>query len=124
MHISTSINIMILAVASWVKLRKYGKLMDQSPVYVAALVLNPEHILDYFRIDWEEHPKSISEAEDLSYGLECMKTLHQSPQKPQMSMPRTPVCPAFLIKERGDVQSGCAFWARCEAISVIGSDGF
>jgi hypothetical protein len=79
----------ILAAASWVKLRKYGKLMDQSPVYVAALVLNPEHILDYFRIDWEEHPKSISEAEDLSaedisYGLECMKTLHQSPQKPQM----------------------------------------
>ena len=56
-HISTSIN------SSWAKLRKYYQLMDQSPVYAAAVALNPEHKWDYFRTNWAEHPDWISQAE-------------------------------------------------------------
>jgi len=57
MHISTSIS------SCSAKLRKYQRLMYQSPAYVAAIVLNPEHKLDYFRTNWEDHPESVAEAE-------------------------------------------------------------
>ena len=57
MHISTSIN------SCWAKLRKYYRLMDKSPVYAAAIVLNPEHKLDYFKASWEEYPEWIAQAE-------------------------------------------------------------
>jgi hypothetical protein len=32
----------------WAKLQKYYKLIDQSPVYTAAVVLNPQHKWHYF----------------------------------------------------------------------------
>lgn len=48
----------------WEKLRKYYELMDQSPVYAAAVVLNPEHKLDYFKTNWEQHPEWIAHAEE------------------------------------------------------------
>jgi hAT family protein len=48
---------------SWMKLRKYYRLMDQSPVYTAAVVLNSEHKWDYFRTNWEQHPEWIAQAE-------------------------------------------------------------
>ena len=47
----------------WTKLRKYYTLMDQSPVYAAAVVLNPEHKLDYFKLNWEEFPNWIQQTE-------------------------------------------------------------
>jgi hypothetical protein len=56
-QISTGIN------NCWIKLRKYYELTDQSPVYAAAVVLNPEHKLDYFKINWEEYPDWIERAE-------------------------------------------------------------
>ena len=56
-HISTAIN------NCWAKLRKYHRLMAQSPAYAAAIVLNPEHKLDYFENHWKEHPEWIGEAE-------------------------------------------------------------
>jgi hypothetical protein len=58
MHISTSI------ASCKAKLRKYRTLMDESPIYVAALVLNPEHKLDYFAINWENDPYLIAEAQE------------------------------------------------------------
>jgi hypothetical protein len=58
MHISTCIN------NCWAKLRKYYRLMDQSPVYAAAIVLNPEHKLDYFKTNWEGYPEWIAQAEE------------------------------------------------------------
>ena len=57
-HISTCID------SCWAKLRKYYRLMDQSPVYAAAVVLNPEHKWDYFKINWEQHPEWITQAEE------------------------------------------------------------
>jgi hypothetical protein len=45
-HISTCID------SCWAKLRKYYQLLDQSPVYAAAVILNPEHKWDYFKKSW------------------------------------------------------------------------
>ena len=56
-HISTSID------SCWAKLRKYYSLMDESPVYAAAVVLNPDHKWDYFKTSWEEHADWITKAE-------------------------------------------------------------
>jgi len=56
-QISTCIN------NCWTKLRKYYMLMDRSPVYAAAIVLNPEHKLDYFKSNWEEFPDWIQQTE-------------------------------------------------------------
>lgn|SRR5215469_2341752 len=55
-QISTGIN------NCWEKLRKYYELMDLSPVYVAAVVLNPEHKWDYFETNWEDCPEWITQA--------------------------------------------------------------
>jgi hypothetical protein len=56
-QISTCIN------NCWTKLRKYYTLTDQSPVYAAAVVLNPEHKLDYFKSNWEEFPDWVQQTE-------------------------------------------------------------
>ena len=57
-HIASSID------SCWAKLRKYYELMDQSPVYAAAVVLNPQHKWDYFKTNWKEHPDWIANAEE------------------------------------------------------------
>lgn len=49
--------------SSWAKLRKYYELMDRSPVYAAAVVLNPQLKWDYFKMNWKEHPDWIAQAE-------------------------------------------------------------
>ena len=38
--------------------------MQQSPVYAAAVVLNPEHKWKFFAKSWEDHPDWIEEAEE------------------------------------------------------------
>jgi hypothetical protein len=48
----------------WAKLRKYYRFMQQSPVYAAAVVLNPEHKWKFFAKNWKEHPDWVEEAED------------------------------------------------------------
>jgi hAT family C-terminal dimerisation region len=48
----------------WAKLRKYYRYMQQSPVYAAAVVLNPEHKWKFFAKNWEDHPDWIEEAEE------------------------------------------------------------
>ena len=60
----TSDHILTCVDSCWAKLRKYYSLMDQSPVYAAAVVLNPEHKCDYFRTNWTEHPEWIARAEE------------------------------------------------------------
>ena len=57
-HISNCIDI------CWFKLRKYYELMDRSPVYAAAVVLNPEHKWNYFETNWKEHPLWIASAKE------------------------------------------------------------
>ena len=48
----------------WEKLQKYYALIDESPVYAAAIALNPEHKLDYFKINWEDHLNWIKQTEE------------------------------------------------------------
>jgi len=48
----------------WAKLRKYYKLIDKSPVYAAAVVLNPQYKWDYFNTHWADHPEWIAQAQD------------------------------------------------------------
>jgi hypothetical protein len=57
-HISTCID------SCRAKLMKYYKLMDRSPVYAAAVVLNPELKWDYFKTNWEQHPDSIIQTKE------------------------------------------------------------
>jgi hypothetical protein len=37
--------------------------MDESPVYAASITLHPEHKLDYFKTNWEQHLEWIALAE-------------------------------------------------------------
>jgi hypothetical protein len=48
----------------WAKLRKYYRFMQQSPVYAAVVVLNPEHKWKFFNKNWEEHPDWIEKVEE------------------------------------------------------------
>jgi hypothetical protein len=57
--------------------------MEQSPAYLAAVVLNPEHKLDYFKLNWEANPQLIAEAERIveDLWLEMYKnTIDQKPK--------------------------------------------
>ena len=38
--------------------------MQDSPVYAAAVVLNPEHKWKFFRRNWEQYPDWIAQAEE------------------------------------------------------------
>jgi len=40
---------------AWLKLEKYFKLIDFSPLYVIAIVLYPARRFEYFKDKWEEH---------------------------------------------------------------------
>ncbi len=57
-HISNYIN------SCWAKLQKYYALTDESPVYAAAIVLNPEYKFDYFKVNQEEHQDWIEHTEE------------------------------------------------------------
>ena len=48
----------------WAKLQKYYALTDESLVYDAAIALNPEYKLDYFKMNWEEHEDWIKYTEE------------------------------------------------------------
>jgi hAT family C-terminal dimerisation region len=48
----------------WAKLRKYYRFMQDSPVYAAAVVLNPEHKWKFFNRNWEQYPDWIAQAEE------------------------------------------------------------
>ena len=52
-HYNTGIN------TAWLKLEKYFKLTDSSPLYVAAIVLHPARRFEYFEDKWAKHPTWI-----------------------------------------------------------------
>lgn len=52
-HYNTGIN------AAWMKLEKYFKLTDSSPLYVAAIILHPAWRFEYFEDKWAKHPNWI-----------------------------------------------------------------
>lgn len=45
------------AYASWLKCEKYFKLVDETPAYYAAIILNPTCKLQWFQEAWGEHDK-------------------------------------------------------------------
>jgi hypothetical protein len=55
-HFNTGIN------TAWLKLEKYYKLLNRSPLYTAAIVLHPAWRMEYFEDKWEEHPEWIRTA--------------------------------------------------------------
>jgi hypothetical protein len=55
-HYNTGIN------TAWLKLEKYFKLTDFSPLYVAAIVLHPARRFEYFEDKWAEHPSWVKTA--------------------------------------------------------------
>jgi len=55
-HYNTGIN------TAWLKLKKYFKLTDFLPLYVAAIVLYPIRRFKYFKDKWEEHPSWVKTA--------------------------------------------------------------
>lgn len=55
-HYNSGIN------AAWLKLEKYFRLTDQSPLYIAAVVLHPGRRFAYFEDKWREHPGWIKAA--------------------------------------------------------------
>jgi len=48
-YYNTSIN------TAWLKLKKYFKLIDFSPLYITAIVLHPIRRFKYFENKWEEY---------------------------------------------------------------------
>jgi hypothetical protein len=73
---STSLN------AGWAKLDKYYTKTEDTPVYNAAVVLNPGFKWDYFESVWSDHPDWIIKAkEDVKRFWEselCLAPLRQS----------------------------------------------
>src|SRR5271169_4108641 len=55
-HIRTAIN------NAWEKLDKYYALTDETPVYLAALVLHPGQEWRYFEQKWAERPDWLEDA--------------------------------------------------------------
>ena len=55
-HYNTGIN------TAWLKLEKYFKLTDCSPLYVAAIVLHPARRFEYFEDKWVKHLNWIKSA--------------------------------------------------------------
>lgn len=49
---------------AWTKLDKYYQLTDKSPIYVAAVVLNPKWKWKYFEKHWENHEDWITDAQE------------------------------------------------------------
>jgi hypothetical protein len=60
-HFNTGIN------TAWLKLEKYFKLVDRSPLYVAAIALHPAWRLEYFEDKWADRPNSIKAAKKTSF---------------------------------------------------------
>jgi hypothetical protein len=55
-HYNTGIN------TAWLKLEKYFKLTDLSPLYVAAIILHPARRFEYFEDKWAGHPNWLKNA--------------------------------------------------------------
>jgi hypothetical protein len=51
------------------KLDKYFKLLDCSPLYTAAIVLHPARRFEYFEDKWADHPSWIKNARKIFKGL-------------------------------------------------------
>ena len=49
-HYQTNVN------SGWLKLQKYYKLLNKTPVYYTAVILHP-HLKNYYKNAWVEHPK-------------------------------------------------------------------
>ena len=62
-HYNTGIN------AAWMKLEKYFKLTDSSPLYIAAIVLHPAWRFEYFEDKWAKHPSWIKNAKKVFKNL-------------------------------------------------------
>ena len=50
--------------ASWAKIDKYYNLIEETPIYAAAVVLNPLFKWEYFEKVWAEYPHWISKAKE------------------------------------------------------------
>ena len=55
-HYNTGIN------TAWLKLEKYFKLTDFSPLYVTAIILHPTQQFKYFKDKWAEYPSWVKTA--------------------------------------------------------------
>ncbi len=62
-HYNTGIN------TAWLKLEKYFKLTDASPLYVAAIILHPTRRFKYFKDKWVKHPTWIKNAKKVFKDL-------------------------------------------------------
>jgi hypothetical protein len=61
----------------WLKLRKYYELMDRSPVYAAAVFINPQHKWNYFDTHWADQPEWITQAKESVEEL--WRTMYANP---------------------------------------------
>jgi hAT family C-terminal dimerisation region len=88
-HISTGVN------NCWEKLCKYYELMDSSPVYAAAVVLNPQNKWDYFEMSWRDNPEWIARAEESVEEL--WLTMYKDSRNPAKAQSTTKNAPADLF---------------------------
>jgi len=68
---------------AWAKLEKYYKIMDNTPIYGAALFLHPNHRFKYFKQKWttkalKAYQKSMLDAIRLLYNEQYAKTSFDS----------------------------------------------
>lgn len=53
----------------WLKLMKYYRLTDETPIYRASIILHPAHKYDYFHEKWAHHPNWIKAAKTVTRDL-------------------------------------------------------
>ena len=62
-HLTMSIKL------AWDKLNKYYSLIDNNVVLYASVALHPGIKLEYFELNWEEHPEWVSDVKEKVYNL-------------------------------------------------------
>jgi hAT family C-terminal dimerisation region len=73
---------------AWNKIKKYYELTDNSPFYVAAIVLNPTHKWRYFETHWKEHRAWIKKAKSKISSLWAIhKIQHQQAVDENSNLP-------------------------------------
>lgn len=105
-HLSTNVNL------GWQKLNKYYQLLDDSPVYVAAIVLHPALKWRYIEGNWKKKTAWISKAKKqfTGYLVEYEEAPSPKPATPSpQSQPRqqpSSLSSRFFGEQFGEVSDG------------------
>ena len=98
--------------AGWAKMDKYYNMTYDTPVYAAAIVLNPSNKWEYFENEWKDHPNWLATTKSAVKGFWDIKYrpvgMSSTPPEPRQKNPNLP--PNQFTKWKHARRSiGCVF---------------